>query len=138
MLGFFTTKIVAIGSGIIIALLLAWGGLQYVKLQKAQADKVTAIADRDKVAIERDKAIGVANTNADTISKLNQEKKDIEDSVARLAAQRKKDQATISNLSSIIDSQDLNPENHLILSPVLKEIITNIQDQRVKRWSTVK
>lgn len=138
MLGLFTTKLTAIIAAIMIACVGGWGAWQYVQLQKANVDRVSAIAERDKAGVERDKAIGVARENADTVTRLVQEKKDIEKSLANLAAARARDAVVIGDLKKIIDSQATNPENQVLLSPVLQAVLGKIQQERAKRAGVAK
>ena len=132
-MGFFTTKVTAIIAAILIAAVGAWGGLQFVKLQKAQADKVQAEADRDHAAGERDKAIAANVTSQATIAQLQKEKEDIQASLNALEADRKKNQAVINNLSAAIRAQASDPANKVALSPVLKSTVDAIQRQRAER-----
>jgi hypothetical protein len=128
-----TTRVVAIAAAVLIAGVGAWGGWQYVKLQKSQAGIAQAVADRDHAVAQLDKAIAANKMNQETIDSLQQEKKDIETSLKNLEVARKRDATTIATLSGIIKEQAKNPENQVTLSPVLKAVVEQIQNNRMVR-----
>ena len=133
MFGFPTTRIVAVLAAILIASVGAWGGWQYVQLQKAKVDVVTFKAERDEAAVARDKALEVNRQNQTFIMSLQQEKADVQSALNALDARRKVDAATIYKLSEIIRQQSANPENQVGLSPVLQAIVDQIQKNRDAR-----
>lgn len=133
MFGFPTTRIVAVIAALLIASVGAWGGWQYVQLQKAKVDVVTIKAERDEAAVARDKALEVNRQNQTFIMTLQQEKADVQSALNTLDARRKVDAATIYKLSEIIRQQSSNPENQVGLSPVLQAIVDQIQKNRDAR-----
>ena len=133
MFNIFSTKIIAILAGMVIAATLAWGGWQYVKLQRAIAETATFKNERDEAGRARDAAIAVNTQNVFTINELKKEKQEIQNSIARLEVRRKKDAVSIDNLTAIINTQASNPENKVKLSPVLQEVIDQIQKNRMKK-----
>lgn len=137
-MGFLTTKIIAVIAAILIAAVGTWGGLQYVKLQKAETEKVQAIADRDAIATERDEAIAANVASQVAIGLLQKEKADIQAALNALDADRKRNRALIANLSAAIKSQAADPANQVKLSPVLRTTIEAIQQQRAEREGEAK
>ncbi len=133
MFGFPTTRIVAILAAIAIAAVAAWGGWQYVQLQKAKVDVVTFKAERDEAAVARDKALEVNKQNQTFILSLQQEKADVQSALNALDVRRKADAVTISKLSDIIKQHSTNPANQIGISPVLQEVVGQIQQNRVTR-----
>lgn len=131
--GLFSVKIVAIVAAVVIAGVGAWGGYQYVKLQKATADVAKMQRERDEAAAQRDKAIEANRTNIAVIEQLKQEKRDVEQSLADLSADKKKNQQVISNLAAAIRATANDPANKVELSPVLKSTVSAIQKQRETR-----
>lgn len=129
----FTTKIIAIVAAIAIASVGAWGGWQYVKLQKAQSEAVRFQAERDEAAVARDKALEANKTNLAAIDQLQQEKADIQMSLNALEADKRKNQQVINNLSAAIRAGASDPANKVTLSPVLKATVDAIQRQRSGR-----
>ena len=133
MFSLISSKIIAIFAGIAIASSLAWGGYQYIKLQRSLVETATFKAERDEAAAARDLAIAVNSKNVFVINELKQEKLDIQRSLKNLEDRRKKDAVSIDNLTSIINAQASNPENKVKLSPVLQEVIDQIQKSRKKK-----
>jgi hypothetical protein len=133
MFGFPTTRIVAVIAALLIASVGAWGGWQYVQLQKAKVDVVTMKAERDEAAAALDRALEINRKNQTFIMSLQQEKADVQFALNALDARRKVDAATISKLSEIIRQQSSNPENQVSLSPVLQAIVDQIQKNRDAR-----
>ena len=129
----FTTKIIAIVAAIAIASVGAWGGWQYVKLQKAQSEAVRFQAERDEAAVARDRALEANKTNLATIDQLQLEKADIQASLNALEADKRKNQQVINNLSAAIRAGASDPANKVALSPVLKSTVDAIQRQRAGR-----
>jgi uncharacterized protein HemX len=138
MFGLLTTKVVGIGAAILLALLGAWGGWQYIQLQKAKVEAVTFKAERDEAGVARDKALEANSQNQVFIAKLQQEKIDIQSALNTLEARKKKDAISIDQLSKIIQNQTTNPENQVKLSPVLKAVLDQIQKTRVARGKDTK
>ena len=128
MFGF--SKIGLILAGIALALVATWGGIHYVKEQKAVALAAQMQVERDAAGAARDKAIEVSKANEVTIQAAKQEKIDIETSLAALETKRKADAIKIGQLSAIIKNQAANPANQVKLSPVLQDLIAQIQADR--------
>lgn len=129
----FSTKLVSIAAAAILIPVLAFSGWTYIKLKNAETAKAEAIAERDSMATQLDLAVKANQTNQDTIDRLMLEKQDIETALANLEARRKKDRATIAGLSRAIAEQASNPENQVKLSPVLQQVVDQIQQQRAAR-----
>lgn len=123
------------GIAIIAVMLSVLGflGYQHHQISAARADLAAAVLARDAANEARDKAIAVAQANDATVKQLQQEKRDAEAALNELAARKKLDDATIAALSAAIKAQATNPANQVQLSPVLKQIITDIQAERLKR-----
>lgn len=138
MFGFETTKLVSIVAAILLAILGAWGGWQYIQLQKAKGDVVTFKAERDEAGVARDKALEVNSQNQIFITGLQQEKIDIQKALNTLEARKKNDDISINQLSKIIQNQATNPENQVKLSPVLKAVVDQIQKTRAARVKDTK
>jgi Tfp pilus assembly protein PilE len=128
-----STKIIAIFAAIAIASVGAWGGLQYVKLQRANTARVEAVAAKESAERALDTAITANKTSTETIDAMKKEKKDIEVSLANLEAARQRDAKVITALGDVIKNQASNPENQVKLSPVLQEVIARIQAQRTPK-----
>lgn len=133
MFGLLSTKLVAVCAALSIACIGAWGGLQYLKLQKSKAAQAQAVLEKEEAISARDKAIGIAAVNAQTIADLQAEKASADAAVASLEAKRKKDAVTIGKLGDIIAGQRNNPANQVALSPVLEAVVHQIQIDRANR-----
>jgi chromosome segregation ATPase len=129
----FSTKLVAIAAAAVLIPTLAFSGWTYIKLKNAEADKAEAISQRDAMATQLDLAVQANQTSQATIDQLKAEKQDIEAALASLEALRRRDRATIAGLSKAITEQANNPENQVKLSPVLQQIVDQIQQQRSSR-----
>lgn len=121
---------------IIIALFLAvggWAGFKTLQVSRAETKAKEAIEERDLAAMARDKAVAVNDANLKTIQQMNQEKELIQTSLNNLEEQRKKDSVNIGKLSDIISRGKSNPANQVGLSPVVQDVILQIQNDRAAR-----
>lgn len=134
----FTTKIILIASAISIAAVGGWGGWQYIQRNSAEKDKVQAVAARDQALQNLAVAIDANKSNQATIDQLQIEKISIEQALANLEANRKRDAKIIGSLSAAIKDQSKDPANQVTLSPVLKAVIAQIQAERDKRQGVKK
>jgi predicted negative regulator of RcsB-dependent stress response len=132
-MGFLTTKIVAIIAAVLLALVGGWGVWNYLKVATAQAEAVSAKAERDEAGVARDKAIDAARVNQATIDQLKQEKASIQASLNSLEADKKRNLQVITNLSTAIRASANDPLNKVTLSPVLQATVDAIQKQRAAR-----
>lgn len=118
---------------LLVAAALGYVGYQHHQISVAKKELTEAVSARDAANEARDKAIAVAKANDETIKQLAQEKKDAESALNELAARNRLDAATIAAMSAAIKAQAANPANQVQLSPVLKQIISDIQAERAKR-----
>lgn len=121
---------------VIILLVIALGG--YVWTQKQNADEAIAARDvaikqRDDVIVERDKAVLAAKTNAETVTRLEEEKRDINQALNSLAQARETNRGNTVTREVIIQNQATVPVNSRQASPVLVTIIEAVQNDRVRR-----
>lgn len=134
-----TTFLSLIGGvkGIIIILIVAALGLWAYNLKstatKAVLERDQAITQRDAIATERDKAITAARTNAETVTKLEQEKSDVNLALNTLAAAQQVNGTNTVTREVVIQNQAAIPANSAIAAPVLSDIITEVQTDRVRR-----
>ena len=120
----------------IILLIVALGGYVYVQkrnVEKAELARDQAIAQRDSVAVERDKAIAAAKTNADTIDRLQEEKADINTALNNLAAAQVVNRNTTVKRQTTINSQASVPANAAQVAPTVGDTIDDIQRARLAR-----
>lgn len=120
----------------IIALVIALGGYLFVQKQHVKSAELArdqAIAQRDQAATERDKAIAVAQENALTIKRLEQEKVDINDALNKLAAAKETTRVVTVTRQELINKQADVPANKAVVAPVLSDIIASIQQDRLAR-----
>lgn len=124
------SKPILILAVIALALLGTYAGWTQLKLSRAEVK----VAQSEKLVQEantaRDLALAANKTSQDTIAKLEQEKVDIERSLAALDADRRRNAKVIGDLSTTIRSMASDPANQQQLSPVLKETIRQIQANR--------
>jgi len=119
-----------------IALLLALGGWAFMQkrnVEQANLARDQAIAQRDQAAVERDKAIAAAQASAVTVKRLEQEKKDINDALNKLAAAKQQNAQNTVTREVIIQQQATVPANSAQAAPVIGAIISAVQDDRVRR-----
>ena len=119
-----------------IALVIALGGWVWTQKQnvkEAYLARDQAIAQRDIVASERDKAIGAAQANDATIKRLEQEKEDINNALNTLALARETNRTNTVTREVIIQNQATVPANAARAAPVLGAIIKEVQNDRVRR-----
>lgn len=119
-----------------IALVIALGGWVWTQKQnvkEAYLARDQAIAQRDIVASERDKAIGAAQANDATIKRLEQEKEDINNALNTLALARETNRTNTVTREVIIQNQASVPANAARAAPVLGAIIKEVQNDRVRR-----
>jgi Zn-dependent metalloprotease len=124
---------------VMIALILAalgWVAVQKRAVTRAEAARDAAIVQRDQAGIERDKAIAVAKTNAETITQLEQEKADINTALNNLAAAQTANRAATTVRETIIQRQATAPTSTAVVAPVIASIITAVQEDRVRRRAT--
>ena len=120
----------------IILLIAALGGYVYVQkrnVEKAELARDQAIAQRDSVAVERDKAIAAAKTNAETIDRLQEEKADINTALNNLAAAQVANRNTTVKRQTTINSQASIPANAAQVAPTVGDTIDDIQRARAAR-----
>ena len=120
----------------IILLIAALGGYVYVQkrnVEKAELARDQAIAQRDSVVVERDKAIAAARTNADTIDRLQEEKADINTALNNLAAAQVANRNTTVKRQTTINSQAAVPANAAQVAPTVGDTIDDIQQSRAAR-----
>lgn len=136
MLGAFFKLIGGIKGIAIIIAFIALGGYVWTQKQnveKAELARDQAIAMRDQVAIQRDKAIGAAQANDLTIQRLEEEKKSINDALNTLAQAKETNRTNTVTREVIIQNQANVPANAAVVAPVLSSIITEVQNDRVRR-----
>jgi hypothetical protein len=123
--------------GIIIILIVGALGLWAYNLKstasKAVLERDQAITQRDAIATERDKAITAARTNAETVTKLEQEKSDTNLALNTLAAAQQVNSQNTITREVIIQNQSSVAANSAVAAPVLGAIVTEIQKDRVRR-----
>lgn len=127
-----STLPLVIGGAVILAVLGSLGvqQLRYNRL-KQQLDVVTL--QRDQVAGERDKAIGVAKQNDAVITQLKVEKEQINQALNQLEASRASAETGRSSREVIIQQQAGSSSSRAVTPPVIGDTITAIQADRAKR-----
>ena len=121
---------------VVIALLLAlgsWAAVQKINLNKAEAARDTAIAQRDEAAVARDKAIAAAKANEATITRLQQEKELTNQALNTLQAAKNTNKANTGARETIILSGAGLPANSAVAAPVLGAIVSEVQADRYSR-----
>lgn len=121
---------------VVILLIIAVGGWAFTQkraVEKAELARDQAITQRDMAGIERDKAIAVARENEETIGRLEQEKADINLALNTLAAAKETNRTNTVTREVIIQNQAAVPANAAVSAPVLRSIITEVQNDRVRR-----
>ena len=123
------------GIGVIILLVVvgAWAYTQKHNVTEANLARDQAIVQRDQAGVERDKAIAIAKTNAETVTRLEQEKRDINDALNSLAQAKEANRGNTVTREVIIQNQASVPANSAVAAPVLGSIIAAVQDDRVRR-----
>ena len=128
-----TTQITAV----VVAIAVSAGGVYLYKqrsaLQEAHTQTKMYKAELEKSKISLSTALDVNEQNKLHITRLVQEKTDIQISMNNLELHRRKDAVTINNLSESIRKQASNPANQVLLSPVLQTVIDQIQKNRATR-----
>lgn len=117
----------------LIVLVAGWAFVQRNNVEKAEAARDQAIAQRDQVARERDKAIEAARVNEQTISRLEQEKADINQALNTIQQARVENRTNTVTREIIIEKQATTPESQSVAAPVLGEIVEAVQDDRQRR-----
>ncbi|WP_407308405.1 hypothetical protein [Acinetobacter sp.] len=132
----FLTLIGGIKGVIFLVLTVALGGWIFTQKQhidQALLERDKAIAQRDIVVAERDKAIDAATTNDETISRLEDEKRDINFALNSLAAAKDNNRSNTVTREIIIQNQAAIAANAAQAAPVLSSIITEVQNDRTRR-----
>jgi hypothetical protein len=123
--------------GIIAILIIGALGLWAYNLKstatKAVLERDQAITQRDAIATERDKAITAARANAETVTKLEQEKSDVNLALNTLAAAQQVNSQNAITREVIIQNQSSVAANSAKAAPVLGVIVKEIQNDRVRR-----
>lgn len=133
MLGLLGSKLTVIAAALAIASVGAWGGFQYVKLQRAQAQVAAITLEREAAVAARDQAIAIANQNADTIKRLQEEKIAADAAFAELQARKQKDRIVIKRVTDVIERWRSDPTSQQELSPVLRDTVRQIDAERRAR-----
>lgn len=124
------SKPILIASAAAVIALGAYAGWTQLKLSRAEVKVAQAEQLVQEANTARDLALAANQTTQETIAKLQQEKADIERSLAALEADRRRNAKVIGDLSTTIRSMSSDPVNQQQLSPVLKETIRQIQANR--------
>lgn len=122
-----------IGMILLIIAIGGWAFTQKRNVTKAELARDQAIVQRDMAGIERDKAITAARTNAETVTRLEQEKKDINDALNKLALAKEANRTNTVTREVIIQNQASVPANAAQAAPVLGAIIDEVQRDRTRR-----
>lgn len=120
----------------ILALVLALGGWaanKTIQLNRAESARDQAIAQRDQAAVQRDKAIEAAKTNEQTIARLEDEKKNLNQALNSLEAARQVNRANTVTRQVTIQREAGVPANAAQAAPVLGTIIKEVQADRYRR-----
>ena len=120
----------------VILLIVAVGGWAFTQkrnVEKANLARDQAIVQRDMAGQERDKAIAAARTNAETVTRLEQEKSDINQALNSLAQAKESNRTNTVTREVIIQSGAAVPANAAKAAPILGAIITEVQNDRVRR-----
>jgi len=120
----------------VIALILLVGGWAFTQkraVEKAELARDQAIVQRDMAGQQRDKAIAAAQLSDATITRLEQEKKDINDALNTLALAKETNRTNTVTREVIIQNQATVPANSAQAAPVLGSIIAEVQRDRVRR-----
>lgn len=125
---------------IVIVLIFALGG--YIFIQKrnvtaAETARDLAVEQRNSVALERDKAIIAAKENKDTIDRLEMEKEFANKAIIALQTAKETNRVNTITREIIIKNQASAPANAAQAAPVLGDIISEIQADRVRRRSNI-
>lgn len=132
-----TTQITAV----VVALTVSAGGayiykqrsdlLKQIETSQIEAKKYKILLETSTTSLTE--ALNINSQNKVFITRLEQEKVDIQISMNNLELHRRKDAVTINNLSETIRKQASNPANQVLLSPVLQDVIAQIQKNRDAR-----
>ena len=135
-MGAFFSLIGGIKGIAVIGLILLVGGWAFTQkraVEKANIAHDQAIVQRDMAGQERDKAIDANKVNTETISRLEQEKKDANDALNTLALAKETNRTNTVTREIIIQNQASVPANSAQASPVVKAIIEEVQRDRDRR-----
>lgn len=122
----------------VIALTIAlagWAWNQKRAVERAELERDQAVAQRDAAGIQRDKAIAAAKTNDETVKRLEEEKRDINNALNALAEAREGNRSNTVTREIIIQDQAGVAANSAVAAPVLGAIIAEVQTDRVRRRS---
>lgn len=113
-----------------VAITVGWLFYQNVSLKD---DLVQSKQDIIQLQANLNSAIAANKENEATIDALQLEKALINESLKSLEEARRRDSQVIGTLSATIRAQAANPANQVPLSPVLKDTVREIQQQRQQR-----
>ena len=116
--------------GAAVAITVGWLFYQNVSLKD---DLVRSKQDIIQLQANLNSAIAANKENEATIDALQLEKALINESLKSLEEARRRDSQVIGTLSATIRAQAANPANQVPLSPVLKDTVREIQQQRQRR-----
>lgn len=139
MMTFF--KLIGGVKGLVIAAIIAaaigWIVVQKQNLSEAIKAKDNAVSAQKFTQLQLDKAIDTAKENQLTIDKLKEEKKLVEVALQDLEKAKTVNKQTVAKTNKKIDEQAALPANQTPISPVLKSVITDVQNERTLRRNTI-
>lgn len=118
---------------LIVAALAGWIWNQKNNLEELKLQRDTAVAQRDIVVGERDKAIAAARENDITIRGLEAEREAVNSALNTLATAVANNRENTVTREVIIQNQASVPANAARAAPVLGAIVSAIQADRVRR-----
>jgi hypothetical protein len=118
---------------LIVAALAGWIWNQKNNLEELKLQRDTAVAQRDIVVGERDKAIAAARENDITIRRLEAEREAVNSALNTLATAVANNRENTVTREVIIQNQASVPANAARAAPVLGAIVSAIQADRVRR-----
>lgn len=137
-ISFLTNKVVGWLAGGLAVALLAWGGYQFIKLNKVEKTLAKAQAELVTVKADLSRAVEVNRQNDAVIKQLQADQAAVNDALNRLAETSKADDKTATTIIRTIREQASTPANQGTLSPVLQDTITQIQAERNRRAGMTK
>jgi hypothetical protein len=117
----------------LIAAVLGGGYFVYsqkMQILKAKEETLQVKGERDQAFKDRDAAVDANKTTNETLKQVLQERKDAQLSVSALANRDKANKLKIDKLAAIIEELSNQPESKVELSPILKETVRKIQEDR--------
>lgn len=106
---------------------------KYHEFEKLENELKIAIAQRDAVVVQRDKAVAVVRANDLVIEQLKQDKEDVNEALKSLSLAQQANEKNTAAREVIIQQQASKPANAVEAAPVLLDVIAEIEKDRIAR-----